>query len=88
MSCKYFHFKRFKTFSFFQMSRLSVTLYGGWTKELTAIQHIIFTVSGERFTSDMQLCIDTFLGVCFFFNSTLNPILYSVMSLREGFKIY
>ena len=26
---------------------LSVTLYGGWTKELTAIQHIIFTVSGE-----------------------------------------
>ena len=29
-----------------------------------------------------------FSGVCFFFNSTLNPILYSVMSLRfrRGFR--
>jgi len=49
-----------------------VTLYGEWTTTLTSVQHILFTIS----------------GVFFYFNSTLNPILYSVLSkrFRRGFS--
>lgn len=48
-----------------------VTLYGEWTPTLTSVQHLLFTFS----------------GVFFYFNSALNPILYSVMSkrFRRGF---
>lgn len=49
-----------------------VTLYGSWTKTLTSAQHILFVIS----------------GIFYYFNSVLNPILYSVMSkrFRRGFS--
>ena len=68
-----------------------VTLYGSWTPTLSSVQHILFTISGqsrvEPRSQDSQN-LNYFSGVCFFFNSTLNPILYSVMSLRfrRGFR--
>ena len=50
----------------------AVTLYGEWTEALTHSQHVLFMVS----------------GVFYYFNSTLNPILYTIMSkrFRRGFN--
>ncbi|XP_022244947.1 neuromedin-U receptor 2-like [Limulus polyphemus] len=45
---------------------LYVTLYSGWTTQLRTVNHYLFTLAG-----------------CFYyFNSTINPVLYSVMSNR------
>jgi len=48
-----------------------VTLYGEWTLPLQQAQHVLFMVS----------------GVFYYFNSILNPILYTIMSkrFRRGF---
>ena len=43
-----------------------VTLYGRWTERLQQIQHVLFMVS----------------GVFYYFNSILNPILYTILSKR------
>merc|ERR1719210_2412149 len=49
-----------------------VTLYGSWTEILQQVQHVLFMVS----------------GVFYYFNSILNPILYTIMSkrFRRGFN--
>ena len=49
-----------------------VTLYGEWTLPLQQAQHVLFMVS----------------GVFYYFNSILNPILYTIMSkrFRRGFN--
>merc|ERR1719323_1790159 len=48
-----------------------VTLFESWSGTLTQVQHVLFTIS----------------GVFYYFNSVLNPILYSLMSkrFRRGF---
>ena len=67
-----------------------VTLYGSWTKTLTSAQHILFIISGSFQTFCNNLCCLNFsnLGVFYYFNSALNPILYSLMSkrFRRGFS--
>jgi len=49
-----------------------VTLYGSWTERLQQVQHVLFMVS----------------GVFYYFNSILNPILYTILSkrFRRGFS--
>merc|ERR1719411_2420175 len=49
-----------------------VTLYGDWTLPLQQAQHVLFMVS----------------GVFYYFNSILNPILYTILSkrFRRGFS--
>ena len=49
--------------------------------------HHLRSVHSTRGDSS-NIYLGSFSGVCFFFNSTLNPILYSVMSLRfrRGFR--
>jgi len=49
-----------------------VTLFESWSGTLTQVQHVLFTIS----------------GVFYYFNSVLNPILYSLMSkrFRRGFS--
>ena len=49
-----------------------VTLFGNWTSSLQQVQHILFMIS----------------GVAYYFNSILNPILYSILSkrFRRGFN--
>ena len=48
-----------------------VTLYGEWSPRTQYTQHVLFMVS----------------GVFYYFNSILNPILYTIMSkrFRRGF---
>ena len=51
----------FKHFIQFQSFSPLVTLYGGWTKRLTSIQHLLFTFSGYRSegnirTFNIRLC--------------------------------
>ena len=48
-----------------------VTLYGEWSPRISEAQHVLFMVS----------------GVFYYFNSILNPILYTIMSkrFRRGF---
>ena len=64
-----------------------VSLYGTWTKTLVTAQHGLFIVSG-RSTACWSLFSFSSLGVFFYFNSALKPILYYAMSkrFRHGFS--
>ena len=64
-----------------------VTLKGEWSKSLTRAQHILFMISGQNQNFSLIKTKDLILGVFYYFNSTLNPVLYSLLSKRfqEGF---
>ena len=66
-----------------------ITLYGNWTATSTSAQHLLFVFSGI-FTESSQLPLSAsnVSGIFYYFNSALNPILYSVLSkrFRRGFS--
>ena len=66
-----------------------VTLYGEWNELLQQIHHVLFMVSGIKTVDKCNLFFQllNLIGVFYYFNSILNPILYTILSkrFRRGF---